>query len=74
MSGKYARKDVLTEDENINRSMRKVVLYTTDRYDTRANQYNVVHPAAPLKCDAIRINDDAGRKHLRRHPRSAGRV
>jgi len=30
-------------------------LYTTDRYETRANQYNVVHPAAPLKCDAIRI-------------------
>ncbi len=30
-------------------------LYTTDRYDTRANQYNVVHPAAPLECDAIRI-------------------
>lgn len=30
-------------------------LYTTDRYDTRANQFNVVHPAAPLKCDAIRI-------------------
>lgn len=30
-------------------------LYTTDRYDTRANQYNVVHPAAPLQCDAIRI-------------------
>lgn len=30
-------------------------LCTTDRYDTRANQYNVVHPAAPLKCDAIRI-------------------
>ena len=30
-------------------------LYTTDRYDTRANQYNVVHPAAPLSCDAIRI-------------------
>jgi len=30
-------------------------LYTTDRYDSRANQYNVVHPAAPLKCDAIRI-------------------
>ena len=22
-------------------------LYTTDRYDTRANQYNVIHPAAP---------------------------
>ncbi len=38
-------------------------LYTTDRYDRRANQYNVVHPAAPLKCDAIRIRatpqDDA---------------
>ena len=31
-------------------------LYTTDKYDTRANQYNVVHPAAPLKCDAIRID------------------
>ncbi|MDP6443547.1 MAG: glycoside hydrolase family 127 protein [Pirellulaceae bacterium] len=30
-------------------------LYTTDRYDHRANQYNVVHPAAPLLCDAIRI-------------------
>ncbi len=30
-------------------------LYITDRYDTRANQYNVVHPAAPLQCDAIRI-------------------
>ncbi|MEM7474967.1 MAG: beta-L-arabinofuranosidase domain-containing protein [Planctomycetota bacterium] len=31
-------------------------LYTTDKYDTRANQYNVVHPAAPTKCEAIRIN------------------
>ena len=30
-------------------------LYTTDRYETRANQYNVVHPAAPLRCSAIRI-------------------
>jgi len=30
-------------------------LYTTDRYETRANQYNVVHPAAPLMCTAIRI-------------------
>lgn len=30
-------------------------LYTTDRYETRANQYNVVHPAAPLTCDGIRI-------------------
>ena len=30
-------------------------LYTTDRYDTRANQFNVIHPAAPTKCDAIRI-------------------
>ena len=38
-------------------------LYTTDRYETRANQYNVVRPAAPLSCDAIRIRmtprDDA---------------
>ncbi len=31
-------------------------LYTTDKYDTRTNQFNVVHPAAPTKCDAIRIN------------------
>ena len=31
-------------------------LYTTDRYDTRANQFNVVHPAAPLTCEAIRIH------------------
>lgn len=30
-------------------------LYTTDKYDTRANQFNVVHPAAPLRCDAVRI-------------------
>lgn len=30
-------------------------LYTTDQYDTRANQLNVVHPAAPLTCDAVRI-------------------
>ena len=30
-------------------------LYVTDRYDNRANQYNVVHPASPLTCDAIRI-------------------
>ena len=30
-------------------------LYVTDRYDTRANRYNVVHPAAPIRCDAIRI-------------------
>nr|WP_236649492.1 beta-L-arabinofuranosidase domain-containing protein [Rhodopirellula sp. SM50] len=30
-------------------------LYTTDRYDTRANRYNVVHPAAPTRCDAIRV-------------------
>ena len=31
-------------------------LYTTDRYETRANQFNVVHPAAPLSCNAIRIH------------------
>ena len=30
-------------------------LYTTDKYDTRANQFNVVHPATPTRCDAIRI-------------------
>ena len=29
-------------------------LYTTDRYDTRANQFNVITP--PLTCDAIRIH------------------
>lgn len=37
-------------------------LYTTDRYDTRANQFNVVHPAAPTKCDAIRIKMKAREK------------
>ena len=37
-------------------------LYTTDRYDWRANQFNVVHPAAPTKCDAIRINIKAREK------------
>ncbi len=31
-------------------------LYTTDKYDTRSNQFNVVHPAAPTQCDAIRVN------------------
>lgn len=31
-------------------------LYTTDRYDTRANRYNVVHPAAPIQCEAIRVH------------------
>jgi len=31
-------------------------LYTTDRYDRRANQYNVVHPAAPLHGDAVRLH------------------
>ena len=30
-------------------------LYTTDRFDTRANQFNVIHPAAPTECDTIRI-------------------
>ncbi len=30
-------------------------LYVTDRYETRANQYNVVHPAAPVRCEAIRV-------------------
>jgi DUF1680 family protein len=31
-------------------------LYTTDRYERRANQYNVVHPAAPLHGDAVRLH------------------
>lgn len=39
-----------------NGQWRPFELYTTDRYDTRANQFNVVHPAAPTQCDAIRIN------------------
>lgn len=30
-------------------------LYVTDEYGVRVNQYNVVHPAKPLKCDAIRV-------------------
>ena len=35
--------------------METLRLCTTDRYDN-ANQFNVVHPAAPTQCDAIRIN------------------
>ncbi len=30
-------------------------LYVTDEYGVRVNQYNVVHPAKPLQCDAIRV-------------------
>ena len=30
-------------------------LYVTDHYETRANQYNVVRPAASVQCDAIRL-------------------
>lgn len=37
-------------------------LYTTDKYDARANQFNVVHPAAPTECDAIRIRMAAREK------------
>ncbi len=31
-------------------------LHATDRYGAKVNQYNVVRPAAPLSCDAIRIH------------------
>lgn len=31
-------------------------LYVTDEYGTRVNQYNVVHPASGLTCEAIRVN------------------
>lgn len=30
-------------------------LYVTDEYGVRVNQYNVVHPASPLTCDALRV-------------------
>ena len=30
-------------------------LYVTDEYGLRRDQYNVVHPAAKLECDAFRI-------------------
>ena len=43
-------------ETRINGQWKPFELYTTDRYDTRANQYNLVHPAAPLTCDAIRLN------------------
>ncbi len=32
------------------------VLYNTDSYNLFADQYNMVHPAEPIKADAIRIN------------------
>lgn len=31
-------------------------LYVTDEYGLRVNQYNVVHPAADLTCEAVRVN------------------
>ena len=31
-------------------------LYNTDNYNLFADQYNMVHPAEPIKADAIRIN------------------
>lgn len=31
-------------------------LYTTAEYGIREDQFNVVHPAAPLECDAIRVH------------------
>lgn len=31
-------------------------LYTTDLYETLPDQYNMVHPATPIKADAIRIH------------------
>ena len=34
----------------------KFKVYVTDSYETQKDQYNVVHPAEKLKCDAIRIN------------------
>ena len=33
----------------------RMELYVTDEYGLRVNQYNVVHPAAELTCDAIRV-------------------
>ena len=32
------------------------VLYNTDNYNLFADQYNMVHPAEPVKADALRIN------------------
>lgn len=31
-------------------------LYNTDNYNVFADQYNMVHPAEPIKADAIRVN------------------
>ena len=31
-------------------------LYVTDQYGLGVNQFNVVRPAAPLSCDALRLN------------------
>lgn len=31
-------------------------IYATDHYSVFRDQFNMVHPAAPLKCDALRIN------------------
>lgn len=34
----------------------KFNLYVTDSYGTQADQFNMVHPAEPIKADAIRLN------------------
>lgn len=31
-------------------------LYNTDFYDIQPNQFNVIHPAAPIEADAMRLN------------------
>lgn len=31
-------------------------LYVTDRYGTQPDQFNMVHPAEPIKADALRLN------------------
>jgi hypothetical protein len=30
-------------------------IYATDHYSTFRKQFNMVHPAAPLKCDALKL-------------------
>lgn len=34
---------------------RPMQLYVTDSYQTEINRFNVVHPAAPIRCKALRI-------------------
>jgi len=40
----------------LNNEWPKFNFYVTDSYEIEKDKYNVVHPAATLSCEAIKIN------------------